>query len=278
MHIRAGAPVAKLTASSFDTHGASDVDDPVMSLDLAGVGWIEPFALVGLACCVDDAFIHGQDVEFTKPRSGDVCRYLSRMHIPEMFDIAGIRHDLPAVREQPMETRLVELRRFSTQTEFADLSRLVALRLEPVVTSGVLDTVYETLGEIGDNVLAHSLLEAGGWVAAQVLHRGLPGESIHFAIGDAGVGIRSSLESGGVESSSDAEAIHLALQEGVSRFPDRGLGLTAVNDFVIQHNGTLIVRSTQGKVIRTRDHTAERAVPYLFGTIVGVSLPCGRSR
>jgi anti-sigma regulatory factor (Ser/Thr protein kinase) len=84
-----------------------------------------------------------------------------------------------------------------------------------------LAAVEWALNEITDNVLTHAESAPGGIVQLSNLRsKGL----IEFSVSDAGVGIPASLRRGHPGLRSDAEALDLAIREGVTKDPKLGQG------------------------------------------------------
>jgi len=140
---------------------------------------------------------------------------------------------------------------------------------------------------LGGNVAEHSKSEG---IVAAVVHRARRTQSyVHFAIGDAGIGLRKSFLDGAAphHPNSDHEAITLALQYLVSSVaddPGRGQGIFTTIEQTLGLQGTAAIRS--GAAIRRLErgkhwnqqelHRSGRAlsVQQLEGTVVAVTIPC----
>jgi hypothetical protein len=265
----------RLQGSGVDRALRTGREDGHWVLDLRKVGFVEIYPLVAMACFVTRAADHGFDLRLYPPESKMVRTYLSRMGFVEMlekrFDVAA--RPLKEVRATPHANDLLELQWFDSSKKIGDLANLVWERLDGKVPAHVLPTIYESVIEIGENVIFHAGT-GGGWVAAQTYSRGTPKERIDLAIGDTGLGIRRTMRRH--RPSTDGRAIALAMQYGVSGLddPGRGIGLAETAEQMRAVGGRLLVRSGSGRRTVTTKSVQSATVPALQGTVVGMSIPC----
>lgn len=269
---------SKLTLRAFDRnldHAAG------CEIDLTRTTFVDTYGLVALTCILQDARRRGQAITFRPPRLLDCRNYLSRMGFADRLREAGAHdHGLSDVTHWPQAGRLVELQPFTSTNEVEGLAEILYSRLsDSHRTALVAARLYEAVEELGANVLEHS--EVGrGFVAAQVFLRGTPSQNIVFALGDAGIGLRSSLVSAGFPASDDLRAVDLALTLDISASgePGRGQGLPSVVDLVSQVGGTIVMRSGQAKVRAGASRFRTMTPHPLAGTIVAAHVPCGVNR
>jgi len=88
------------------------------------------------------------------------------------------------VKEHAGPDRVLPLQTFRSIGDYEQLANLVWERLESHVGPEVLSALYETLQEVGANVIEHSQATRGGYIAAQVYRRSTPNEYVLLAIGD----------------------------------------------------------------------------------------------
>lgn len=126
------------------------------------------------------------------------------------------------------------------------------------------------VNEVSDNVLVHSQSAVGGLVQVSTFSRGT--KQVQFVVADAGIGIPKSLRSGRLPISSDAEALDLAIREGVTRDTSVGQGNGLYGSYRIcsQSGGGFLVDSGYA---RLRYHPSSglsihsQGIPY-SGTLV----------
>ena len=185
----------------------------------------------------------------------------------------------------PAQTRLrpmVPCTHFDTEDEIELLANQMEelFHTELMGYGGILETCHTIFSELATNVLNHAD-SAGGYVLAQQYNY-RDGPIVEIAVADCGIGIHASLQKNRNHEQivSDADAIELAVKEGVSSLDDRwrGYGLYYVTDGVKQNNnremtirsrhGTMTLQGN-GKISKREDDS-----PIYSGTIVNVSIPC----
>jgi hypothetical protein len=266
------APPGSLDMETF----RSALDNSAV-LDLRRSTFVDAYGLVGCACLAESLMAAGQHAAFHAPDLDDVRNYLSRMHLQETLDACGASVEgspLPVVQEHAGPDQLLPLQTFRLIGDYEQLANLVWERLTGHVDSEVLSALYETLQELGANVLEHSQATAG-YIAAQVYRRNTPDEYVLLAIGDCGVGVRRSL-SAKYEITSDAEALRLALSANVSASgePGRGQGLPSTAKLVTDLLGRVVVHSGGATIVCRQQRRIPMATRPIEGTLVGARIPC----
>jgi hypothetical protein len=250
-------------------------------IDLSGATFVDSYGMVVVACAALAATERAERLEVRGPSNLNAARYLARMELPEFLaQQCGVEdHGLPNVQHWELEAAtLCELRRFESGTLVGDLEEILLIRLDGVA-GDVVAEIVGALYEISDNLSFHAQTDSG-IVAAQVYDRGSPQARVDLAIGDVGIGIARSLEGGDHDPSTDLEAITLALTEFVSGTgdPTRGLGLPSVVENVRSVGGTTTIRTGRGiRVLHPRAEATDRVGARIPGTVVSVSIPCGKA-
>ncbi len=133
-----------------------------------------------------------------------------------------------------------------------------------------LSALEWSVNEITDNVLVHSKSPIGGLVQVSSFQR--TNKYIEYIVVDAGVGIPKTLRPTHPEITSDAEALSLAIREGVTRDISIGQGNGLYGSYQIcsHSKGSFHLESGNGKLSLTNKSalrvTTER-VPF-YGTLV----------
>jgi hypothetical protein len=184
-----------LDALTLDGVLSLDLDRGLATIDLVRVGFVDAYALTGLACFIASAARDGLPVELLLPEEPDVRSWLSRMHLGDVLDAFEVHIEgvLPMVAERDRRDALIELERFGDAHGSDRLASFIWERLEGGADGEVVNQLFEATGELGLNVVEHAGSPAGGFVAAQRYKAGMPDERIIVAVGDVGVGIRESL-------------------------------------------------------------------------------------
>ena len=144
----------------------------------------------------------------------------------------------------------------------------------------LLQPCHIIFSELSDNIIHHANSN-GGFVLAQQYNY-VKGSVLEIAIGDCGIGIKSSLLQNPQLAGSfanDQEAVLMSLKDGVTCLCDtyRGFGLGYVEQVVRPiADRILTLRSGTGyAIIRGGWYTFHEECKYLPGTIAHVIIPCG---
>lgn len=246
-------------------------DGAVTVIDLSRVRWIDPLHLVATAALTHRATADGDRVVVTGLQ-GDCARYASRMHLGAVVASLGAEHDFEEVRERDRRDRLLELAQLRTGSHVRELAQLVYDRVESD-DADVAAALHNGLAEIGANVFEHS--GTFGFMAAQTL----PQQGVmRFAVADAGLGVRRTLNDLGA--GDDRTAIAMALS-GTSRVggPGRGTGLSSTVTVLNRLGGSLMLASGDSSTYATPRGRRHMAVSRVFsGTVVEGSVPVDMGR
>lgn len=261
--------------------------DSHIRVDLSEISFISPGAMVFLVLLLESlAASAGRRPVLLVPDL-NVHSYLGRAGL---FESLGELIDVEPPVEENQRLRYEALRGTNQ-----NLLELTPLKREEEIDH-LLFVLQSTLGgklgyekndardfavaasEISHNIFDHNDAGIHGWVVMQV-YQGSGEGFVELAIGDGGVGINGSMTKNPNFGSydSDLAAISHAIQTGVSRFVDqeRGQGFDALMEKVFKHNGSVTIRSGNGKVrIRTDKETKSFfEVPRMDGTQVVINLP-----
>lgn len=223
------------------------------TFDLAGLSFVTPFDLIGLAVLVGAARTEAE-LTVAPPVDPNVCAYLQRM---DLFTVLGgrirVHPDLPEEGPREPNRALIELHRLEHPDDIDDLSREFWPRLRSRLPQEVCANLFEILGELVDNAATHGASPVGSFIAAQYYSgatSSMP-EGMWIGVGDAGIGIRSHLAGNPRHRGlpSDVAAIRLAVQKWVTGTADRrGWGLVKVLEAAGESApGIVVIRSGRGE-------------------------------
>ncbi len=237
-------------------------------LDLRAVDWVRPAVMVGVAALAHRAAGEGRTLELRAPLRPEPAGYAARMRLGRVLADLGVRHDLPDSREHDQREHLIEVTEIDGDQAAGRLAELVFRKLR-AVDLPLARALHGSVAEIGANAPEHS--GTIGFMAAQTLPRR---NELLLAVGDAGVGIRTTLARRGADD--DERAIELATRERVSQFDEagRGSGLPTAIRLVTGRRGSLYIATGTASIRHfgsTRRYLAG-ARPYP-GTIVEVRIP-----
>lgn len=260
----------RATMEQFDASFVEDGEN--FDCDLSNLEWVEPYGVVMLGCAVMDSIERSREVTVEAPTDSNVHSYLSRMGFGDLLNRVGLASPIRQVQQNPMGLRLVELQSVGDEESADLLCNFVEEKVQTLCDAPLLDQFKGSLSELVVNIPFHANSE--GLMCAQV-YENVKGRTAKFAVGDWGRGIRATLEDGGIRSSTDGEAIEEAVQEGVSRFRDRGNGLSATLKDIHGLGGSISIRSGSALVTFAGSKpVSRRTVSHLPGTIVAVEMRC----
>jgi hypothetical protein len=245
-------------------------------IDLSDVSFFEPFALIYLGMFLRHFNARGKSFRVRPPVSSAAKGYLARQNFWQRFNFD------PATIKQSV------LRRFDSSTSLNDIvdveRRLgieeeIAHRVREIVAHSRarldLELLEETVAELVDNFRRHS---RGPLAALATQWYPRIGE-LNIAVGDCGVGIRTSLSSNARYASlrklPHYDAIRKAVQPGVSRTHEAGFGLSTVLDNVESTRGRIFLASGNGYVRKYGKSVARYGtMPFdLSGVQINIVIP-----
>ena len=253
-----------------------DLEQTRPIVDLRSVTFVEPFALIYLGMFLRYHNRQGKGFIIGPPRSSRVRSYLATQRFGERFNIAA----------NPAEASLMP---FNNQTSF---NEVVDIQRSLYVAEDIGQRVYKLLrnnrvrvdapqveqwiSELVDNFSQHS----GEDLAACAVQWYPNDRRLDFAIGDCGIGIRSSLAKNyryrDLITKDHAEAAVKALEPGVGRKSEGGMGLTEVSEEVASSGGSLFLSTGDGWVQVTSDEVRSGNQLYdLPGVQVELTVPGG---
>ncbi len=227
-----------------------DLADQKPTVDLSDISFVEPFGLVYLGMFLRHFNSLGKFFNITSPRSRQVTRYLESQRFWGRYNIAAI-----PTASQPLQRH----------ARFTSLSDIVDIENNQYIAEYVGDMVGEILRknsvrvdaglvtevavELVDNFSRHSGQQLAACAVQLYPQRG----DLHFAVGDCGVGIRSSLSRNShykhLASAPHYEAALKALEDGVTGSTEGGTGFGTVREDVLHLGGQMCLCTGDGWVI-----------------------------
>ena len=236
---------------------------------MRALGFIDPAGLVAIATFAESQWRIGRTVQLIAPDSEQLARYLTRMHLGEVIKELDGWHNLPHVKEQDQEGRLLELQKFYGEGAPPQLAALVEQQLGDTDAAAA---IHNGICEIGQNVPQHSSNDAGYIAAVSTPSTG----QVHFAVGDAGVGLLEPLIERGYGSSLEVMKALFA-HRGITRTGTvgRGNGVHRTKETVTDSGGTVYLASGKSALVAVRRGQREIAgLHEVPGTLLQASMPC----
>ncbi len=272
--LRGGYPFDQVERAIRDLEPLIQLDSKaVFNLDLSGLAFIGPTALALLEAVLrrleeDRLIAAGTFITF--PKSPLTSMYLHRMDLFRGMKTVGTL-DEPFTRKKAVGFR--PCKEFKSDKDYYEVAReLTDALAERVRTDGMAkNAIYICMNELTENVIHHANASFGGFAAAQ----GNPKRQ-RFEVGivDLGQGIRGSLTKNPkyADIESDVQAIEAALQPRVTATPERnsGIGLFITKLLLHENEGSLLVRSGNGRVVGGDGECAETTSVSLPGTVVAM--------
>lgn len=217
-------------------------------------------------------------------------------HYPErigLFKLLGLKSDI-VITEHESAGRFIPLTKICNSEE---LSHFIAdmvplLHLKPKQA----EPIKYVVSELVRNVLEHSCSKDGAILCAQFYKKS---NTIRIGIADSGVGIKTSINTS-YKTSSDAEAIKLALTPGITGTTNRiggtefnaGAGLffiksiaKSARNFFILYSGNAMYKLLKSRggpklyVDPLKDrHSLNNDLPYWQGVVVGIDISLGQKQ
>lgn len=245
-------------------------------VDLRKCIFVDPYTLIELVTLMERARRLDWEVLCRLPKAKGRDTYFARMHF---FDVlpGGVAFDRkPPVVEEHAAT-LVPLMRLDLEQGEWGVDQ-IANWVYPQLPIQLAERFTNALAEIGMNVIAHSHADAG-FVVGQRYNKDYQGRMaprLHLAVGDDGIGMKSSLMPvfPELENQPESAAIMKAKEWYVTGKPDKhsGVGLSTVQEYADMFGGVLRIRSGESTVVRRRGIDQVLELPGISGTIVSVEL------
>jgi anti-sigma regulatory factor (Ser/Thr protein kinase) len=264
--------------------------DQQICFDLRNLAFIDLFSMVALLYTCQELIQHpGSGVHLELSEEG-ACGFLPRVGFLELVP-QGVTYSntFTASRliweqaERGNNPRLLELTSLSSSSVIRTiLDNLVhVLRRRFGYGQEEAYDMVRAFSEVCHNVLDHNDQSVAKGLAAMQEFEGPTGKFLHFVVGDAGIGIKTSLTRNPIYShiKSDIEAILASTENAASESPDflRGSGLPTLLELSAKHSGSVHIRSGSGRVYWRRDgehrcYTFD-GVPYLPGAQIAITYP-----
>lgn len=252
-----------------------DLENERSVIDLSNVDFFRPFALVYLGMFLRYHNSKGKSFIVNVPVNVRARNYLAQQNFWDRFNF------------NPEAVQRENLRKFSTSSSLNDIidierEQWIAERIADMVMQVLLrnhvkvniNLVAELVSELVDNFQLHSecLLAACAMQYYPNLRR------VVFAVGDCGIGIRSSLITNQNYKYLSEEPHHVAALKAfdplVSRLPEGGTGLFEVREQIINLNGRLTLATGDGYVVISKGTTTYGTMAYnLTGVQMELSFP-----
>ncbi len=219
-------------------------------LDLSKFKFVKPVDSVHLRCILEKAIrakskglISDFSIEY--PKNSDVELYLGRIGLfKELKD-----YEYPMAKHDSNNfSELIYIKN--------DYNAILGDKVQELLergkfaTSGLIDSLTNSLTEIADNIFFHSGKSYGegwGYFAAQTYEE----TYLSMAFCDVGIGFKGSFDrTGKFNDISDKDLIAKSFEESVTSTGDpwRGIGLYQVYEFIRDFSGIMTIESGKGKV------------------------------
>jgi len=258
-------------------------------LDLSQVNYWNPATIVGTLIVAERlrqylASHSLTSIKLSYPGGPRAAAYASLLGFSEMV-LEVLSAKPPAAGHIDLDAKkIIPLTRFVTSGQVEQIANSMAnvFQTDLVGLSFLLQPCHIVFSELADNILHHSNATAGWVAAARVRHRlddGTIKPMVEIAVGDSGIGIPAAIKKNpALSPSDDAQAVVLALQEGVSGLddPHRGYGLWHLRQEVVRvaAQRVLVIRSGAAQVRVRADGAVRWSLRKRFpGTLAYVMIP-----
>jgi hypothetical protein len=212
-------------------------------------------------------FLRGREVIVEIETHGD-STYASRVDFYKLIDVPFeekyIRRDSTG--------RFIELKPFNENTLYGIQDELnMVLYQKGTIAKEILQLLSYCICEIMDNILVHSGLNSG-WIAAQYYPAA---KEIRLTVCDYGEGIHHSLthqDGSKYKDASEAEALDLCIQRGVTNGKGLGFGLFATSQFILKNGGDLLLYSGNHYLLAQGGDYSIKQGEFCQGTFVSLRI------
>lgn len=264
----------ELSYRNVDQVCAEASTEETPTLHLSSVTFFRPFAIVYLGMFLRHHNHCGRNCLVELPKNTSAKGYLTRQNFWERFNFSHetiAREKLNRMTTSTSLNDIVDIENTNTIAEEVEMQVKRVLVLNRVNTS--VPDVANIACELVDNFARHS----GETLAAFHMQYYPNLNEIAFAVGDCGIGVRSSLSSNPRHAYLGSEPHHVAALEafepGVSR-SEGGMGLTEARDSIVALDGKLWLSTGDEYVTIDRNVVAYGKMAYdLTGVQVEVTFP-----
>lgn len=263
-------------------------DDARVLLDARHTRWASPFGLTALLTVAQS---REAPSALYVPDADDTASYWARAgffrHAEPLYEMHG---HVPRPRSTGASDVLLEITPVVRSDDVHDVVSRIQERSQAILSKELNLDVRATMGfamtlsEACQNIVEHA--GRGGWVAVQTYtwKQRLGRRVVVIAVCDAGVGFRTSLESGSSSRArsdrwDDGMALEEAVIRGVTRFrdPGRGQGLAGIRRYIGRWDGKLSVRSGTARIAIVPswddDVPLEEGLPRFPGAQMQITIP-----
>lgn len=253
-----------------------------VEIDLAGLGFIDPYGLIALCLIGRYARTVADRVVYRLPRAYALRSYLGRVRFAQALDglveFAGPPLVVDQEREKPESEALLEITRIEERVDVETVLEHIGQRVEAILAEELqyreteFNQFKNVVAELCHNILDHSM--NWGYVTAQRYQNPRDGRKfVVIGVGDLGIGIKKSLDQRfDVRNWTHGQAIVNSLKKNISRDPMRGLGLYVVNQICNRYDGNLHIRSGDTRVYIRGRRRSEHVAVHFPGTLVRITL------
>jgi len=253
-------------------------------IDLSEVSFFDPLS-IGYICLKVIEMNSKKNLKIILPKNRDAKSYLRRAHFNNFLKDIGVDTSYldPDFMSEVVERdnlNVYELSYCPTSDVFkARLPRLLKMLQNFGMNEDNAGLATALVGELGNNAFDHNI---GNWPTdvhgAIIIGQRYPYKNkLKITVADPGIGFKASLHRKDPNLKSEAEAIKLALEKGVSgRIEEkRGNGLKFIQDSTFQiFSGVVLIQSYDGLVIRREDKFRSGTVNPILGSVVNLTLNC----
>lgn len=265
-------PLTQLTLKTIDTILERVAVNPQDRLDLRGVRFADPYALVLLYLFLLEGEEARQPVTVSWPQSQRVRQWMRAMGIP----MSRFSHTVGPIAEA--DGALQPITRIEDESGVGRVVDGFHRRLEQryPLTETSRRALVAVMIELFQNIPHHSNATGASSDPHGVAAMQDDEDSIFLAVADKGVGLSASLGlRAGYENLSDAAALDVVFHQGASRFDDPGRGgeLRRIASLVRSWDGAFALRS--GRALYSFDASGGDVydVPHFPGVQLGIRFP-----
>lgn len=221
------------------------------TIDLTGITWIEPYAIVYLGMFLRYHNSLGKYFTLNVP-DAKASQYLNKQNFWNRFNFnLDAQLDRQLLRQNTSFNDIIDLERDRFLVENL-AERLFELLEGRAVNLAIEDSVI-AITDLADNFVQHS----GVVLGAMMVQYYPTNKVMRVALGDCGNGIKGTLARSGkypeVVDMSHADAIAFAFRPMITCKNEGGTGLCDVLDTMTRHSGTLFLTSQDGGFFLDRD-------------------------
>ncbi len=243
-----------------------------LSLDLSGVGFIEPFSMVGFLLLGRNYLRDtGERIELLNIPL-PIHQYMARMNFfdHDIFQVPMALDEKLFLKRSKESKKLIELTEIPNKEKrslkvIASVIALFRKRASSILrywmSEEVVGYFITVISELCQNIFEHSL--DSGFLSMQTYDMGRS-NIVRLVIGDSGIGIRKTFEEVDyMDFSSTSELLEKVMTMPISSKRPHGYGLCQVSDIVERLNGEIYVRSSDASLTMLF-HRRRSGGGYLF--------------